>query len=167
MPTSCFATYPTLLHWVLRVVAGYADPVVELPHCRGVFQVGKMVSVVLAVSRCHRWARHILVGFARLWWVAVELCVHGLNGRGQDRVVTWQELLYDVPCPPRMNIFKLSTLQPTCHLFVIRLRCRREVCFSWVSAEVTLFGLFQLFVGGKVRIRNTLNQVQIGSKQLD
>ena len=45
--------------------------------------------------------------------------------------------------------------------------CRREVSFSWVSVEVTLFGLFQLFVGGKVRIRDTLNQVQIGSRQLD
>jgi len=66
-----------------------------------------------------------------------------------------------------MFMRKISRPMSLLRLPLSRMRCRREVCFSWVSVEVTLFGLFQLFVGGKVRIRNTLNQVQIGSGQLD
>ena len=30
----------------------------------------------------------------------------------------------------------------------LRVRCQRENVFSWVSPDVTLVGLFQLFVGG-------------------
>ena len=50
--------------------------------------------------------------------------------------------------------------------FLAVTRCRREKRFTWVSAEVTLFGLFQLFVGGKLRIKYTLILVQFGSRSI-